>query len=1146
LASFVALSLVATFTLAMFSTLSNKVSTEAASPTFWLNVTSTQNGFPTAMELKLDADAEGNGVIGTEVNISYDSNKVTIGSVDFQGCVFDSCIDLSEAGTLKLLAVSGLPANGGTLVTGQNTFAAINVSMSEAATFTFTKCQVIDPASNLVNCSSTNLTVNPGATCGNGVLEGIEECDDGNINDGDGCSATCTIEAVCGNGVTEGAEECDDGNVSDGDGCSSTCAFETVCGNGVAEGIEECDDGNASDNDACLNNCISAVCGDGNVQFGTEACDDGNAVDGDGCSSACQLEAAVCGNGAIEGSETCDDGNAVDGDGCSSVCVLEVIEVPVCGNNVVEGSEECDDGNNTNGDGCSASCLSEAPPVPTLTSLVLFSSAGTTIQTSNSSALSARALYDDDSSNSTPSGVIYTTSNSGVASVSGNQVLGVSDGTTIIGASYTENDVTKGASFLLTVFSPPPPALCGDFVLAGSEACDDGNTITETCVYGATACTVCDSTCNEVAGSTTYCGDNILNGPEECDDGNTVDGDGCSATCVVEVLPPPPPEEPVIEEPEVEEPVIEEPVIEEPEVFPSAPESGGIIETETTEELQQALQTTSFSGKEMIEQRAVEEAEAVIDAGEIIEEQEVMIAAPATQQEVLTRIDFCKLNPDYAGADFDDQTADTDRDGLTDRTECYADTHPLIADSDNDGFSDGDEVNVLSSDPTVADAPKSALELILISDPQPGWILGNKAPRVAGMAAMRTRAVTVIAVHADQKLIRQLGSALSDLLSAEGDADVLMNRLTDAIQSTDAFIAKNSDFFDYTGLLNVLTTLKNTNVKSKTALEAMLIALNELRKESIVLGSTDAFSEMFLGDDRVKRFEFAASDELEDRKLYDLVATATLNGKTLSSVGVRIGVNTGLTITNPIPRTLGETPILANLEVEIDEERPVVSGDTEFGSHVFAIWNSLVLASSIISDSEEGTFSLQAPQTLEADVPHRVTLYSVKTDGDNTLRSESVDVYFTITPLVAVDRGRLAVMAISALVALITLILISYLQFRRKKKSVIGLEESGKSAAGSAHVFEHFFRDYPEGLRSAAPEGPAEKPETPEVPVEGPAEKPTDESTADQSSRESIDDIVKNYVQEPNKGSDIKPTGQKTKTQELDQPEPSKTDESSQ
>lgn len=36
----------------------------------------------------------------------------------------------------------------------------------------------------------------PGATCGNGALEGLEQCDDGNLVSGDGCSSTCTVDMV--------------------------------------------------------------------------------------------------------------------------------------------------------------------------------------------------------------------------------------------------------------------------------------------------------------------------------------------------------------------------------------------------------------------------------------------------------------------------------------------------------------------------------------------------------------------------------------------------------------------------------------------------------------------------------------------------------------------------------------------------------------------------------------------------------------------------------------------------------------------------------------------------------------------------------------------------------------------------------------
>ena len=80
---------------------------------------------------------------------------------------------------------------------------------------------------------------------------GLEECDDGNAEDGDGCSSECMIEVgyscthyavppypcgtyadvcrpVCGDGLLLGSEVddagyCDDGNLVSGDGCSSGC-----------------------------------------------------------------------------------------------------------------------------------------------------------------------------------------------------------------------------------------------------------------------------------------------------------------------------------------------------------------------------------------------------------------------------------------------------------------------------------------------------------------------------------------------------------------------------------------------------------------------------------------------------------------------------------------------------------------------------------------------------------------------------------------------------------------------------------------------------------------------------------------------------------------------------------------------------------
>ena len=64
-----------------------------------------------------------------------------------------------------------------------------------------------------------------GSTCGDGVVEGSEQCDP---PDGVTCDASCRKigHAVCGNGILEPGEQCDDGNAVSLDGCSSSCRFE--------------------------------------------------------------------------------------------------------------------------------------------------------------------------------------------------------------------------------------------------------------------------------------------------------------------------------------------------------------------------------------------------------------------------------------------------------------------------------------------------------------------------------------------------------------------------------------------------------------------------------------------------------------------------------------------------------------------------------------------------------------------------------------------------------------------------------------------------------------------------------------------------------------------------------------------------------
>jgi len=179
-------------------------------------------------------------------------------------------------------------------------------------------------------------------SCGNGVLEPPEKCDDGNRGNGDGCSSLCEIElnyicpspgqpcfdtAVCGDGIVTPDESCDDGNTVSSDGCSGDCQridpgwqcpisgrpCSQICSFGPLDGSVPCSDAND----------LVERCGDGIVTAG-EGCDCGDGTvavpagclgpNGDntygGCTTKCTW-GHRCGDGHVDMNfnELCDLGN---------------------------------------------------------------------------------------------------------------------------------------------------------------------------------------------------------------------------------------------------------------------------------------------------------------------------------------------------------------------------------------------------------------------------------------------------------------------------------------------------------------------------------------------------------------------------------------------------------------------------------------------------------------------------------------------------------------------------------------------------------------------------------------------------------------------------------------------------------------------
>ncbi len=321
--------------------------------------------------------------------------------------------------------------------------------------------------------------------CGDGTVNDPpnEECDDGNVTNGDGCDNNCTFTA-CGNGIVTAGEQCDDGNATNGDGCDNNCTV-TGCGNGIVTAGEECDDENTASGDGCGVNCVIEFCGDNIVNDApNEECDDGNTASGDGCDANCAIE--FCGDNIVNDApnEECDDGNTASGDGCDVNCVIEF-----CGDSIVNDApnEECDDGNTIDGDGCDGNCTVTA--------------CGNGIATAGEECDDGNTINGDGCDNNC------------AATACGNGIVTAGeecdDGNTVSGDGCDANCAIE---------------FCGDGIVndAPNEECDDGNTASGD---------GCGANC-----VTEFCGDSIVNDApnEECDDGNTASGDGCAANCVIE------------------------------------------------------------------------------------------------------------------------------------------------------------------------------------------------------------------------------------------------------------------------------------------------------------------------------------------------------------------------------------------------------------------------------------------------------------------------------------------------------------------------------------------------------------------------------------------------------------------------------------
>jgi cysteine-rich repeat protein len=230
--------------------------------------------------------------------------------------------------------------------------------------------------------SVSALSCTPVSTCGNGVIEGQEECDAGGVTTS--CGADCLL--------TRHSQRCDLGfRVT---GTTPIGALHFVVGyqsaggrfqgsglavdcSGTPPGVLSAADDRDVDRELRLGlvtagtlplpidlwRCIFVTDATA-LALGKFAFQSVTAADqslqpvpvGISAISRSCVYGPYCGDGEVDPEEGCDDGNAIDTDACTNAC-----QVATCGDGITRtGVEQCDDGNQTSGDCCSPSCTFES------------------------------------------------------------------------------------------------------------------------------------------------------------------------------------------------------------------------------------------------------------------------------------------------------------------------------------------------------------------------------------------------------------------------------------------------------------------------------------------------------------------------------------------------------------------------------------------------------------------------------------------------------------------------------------------------------------------------------------------------------------------------------------------------------------------
>lgn len=169
--------------------------------------------------------------------------------------------------------------------------------------------------------------------------------------------------------------------------------------------------------------------------------------------------------------------------------------------------------------------------------------------------------------------------------------------------------------------------------------------------------------------------------------------------------------------------------------------------------------------------------------------------------------------------------------------------------------------------------------------------------------------------------------------------------------------------------------------------------------DPIKLGRTNRFK--FSGQEQGYFFEYTPAVNLVDGQTYDLVAVSTLTqGGLVSSQPIRFTLESSLTIDPPELLSISSVDLggqsdLSQLEVRAPRKGVLeVRGKSELGQRIIALWEPIMMSSSVLVDSPSGEFVIHAPEPLQVNKNHTLTLYALAQQGEQDIRSDQVQLNF--------------------------------------------------------------------------------------------------------------------------------------------------------